>query len=227
MPLRGVIYYSKTIERQVGDRDIFGRKLIKIPTPRFAVFYNGTEEQPEQYDMRLSDAFEHPVEKPEIELTCRIYNINRGYNKDLLEKCSVLKEYMIFVDYVRQFRSEDKGAELADTITKAIDRCIEENVLKQFLTEHRSEVTKIMELDYTFDRRLELQREEAREEGLQEGRKEGLQAGRKEGLQAGIIACIEMCQEIEWTKEQAVHQVVKKFSLPIKDAAEYVEQNWK
>jgi flagellar biosynthesis/type III secretory pathway protein FliH len=133
--------------------------------------------------MRLSDAFEHPVEKPEIELTCRLYNINRGYNKDLLEKCSVLKEYMIFVDYVRQFRSEDKGAELADTITKAIDRCIEENVLKQFLTEHRSEVTKIMELDYTFDRRLELQREEAREEGLQAGRKEGLQEGRKEGLQ--------------------------------------------
>ena len=51
---------------------------MKLPTPRFAVFYNGAENQPEQYDLRLSDAFAHKVEKPEIKLTCRVYNINKG-----------------------------------------------------------------------------------------------------------------------------------------------------
>ena len=44
---------------------------------------------------------------------------------------------------------------------RAIDRCIEENVLKDFLIERRSEVVKVMTLDYTFERRLLLEREEA------------------------------------------------------------------
>jgi hypothetical protein len=43
--------------------------------------------------------------------------------------------------------------------------CIAENVLKEFLIENRSEVEKVITLDYTFERRLELQREEGREEG--------------------------------------------------------------
>lgn len=40
---------------------------MKIPVPHFVVFYNGKEEVPEQYDLRLSDAFEQETEHPEIE----------------------------------------------------------------------------------------------------------------------------------------------------------------
>lgn len=40
---------------------------MKIPVPHFVVFYNGKEEAPEQYDLRLSDAFEQETEHPEIE----------------------------------------------------------------------------------------------------------------------------------------------------------------
>ena len=41
------------------------------------------------------------------------------------------------------------------------------------------------QLDYTFDRQLTLEREEAREEGRAEGRAEGREEGRTEGREEG------------------------------------------
>lgn len=170
MPLRNLIYFTSTIEDMIKGRDIYGRQLLKIPTPRFAVFYNGDEEQPEQYTLKLSDAFEHPVENPELELTCMVYNINRGKNEELLGKCPFLKEYMTFVDCVRDKYQENEHKDLEHCIEWAIDHCIEENVLRDFLIRRRTEVTKVMTLDYTFDRRLMMAKRDSREEGRVEGR---------------------------------------------------------
>jgi hypothetical protein len=144
------------------------------------VFYNGLEDQPEQYEMRLSDAFKKSTDKPDLELTCRVYNINKGKNKEFLAKCQVLREYMIFVDYVRYYQQEEDEDHLDVAINRAIDRCIEENVLKEFLIENRSEVVKVTQLDYTFERQIELERETVRRESLQEGRMEGREASRKD-----------------------------------------------
>ena len=165
MPVRCLIYFSNIIEKIVKGHNIYGKTLVKLPTPRFAVFYNGAENQPEQYDLRLSDAFAHKVEKPEIELTCRVYNINKGNNQKLLEDCPFLKGYMLFVDYVRAYHAEQDFENLELAINLAIDRCIMENVLRNFLKEHRSEVVKVTQLDYTFDRQIELEREDAKREG--------------------------------------------------------------
>ncbi len=63
---------------------------------------------------------------------------------------------------------------------------MEHDILKEFLLTHRSEVTKNMQLDYTFDRQIELEREDAREEGREEGLEEGREEGRKEGREEGI-----------------------------------------
>lgn len=75
MPVRSLIYFTIILQDMLKNKNLYGRKLIKIPTPRFAVFYNGEEAQPEQYELRLSDAFEHPIEQPEIELVCILYII--------------------------------------------------------------------------------------------------------------------------------------------------------
>jgi hypothetical protein len=166
MPLRSLLYVAGIWRTAIKKRDIFGRKLIKLPTPKFVVFYNGTEDQPEQYDLKLSDAFERQTDKPELELTCRVYNINQGKNREFLEKCPVLREYMTFVGYVRENLSEMGHENLKQAINMAIDRCIEENVLREFLIENRAEVVKVEQLDYTFERRLILGKEESREEGL-------------------------------------------------------------
>jgi hypothetical protein len=162
MPLRFLIYYTTTVNKMLNKRDIYGKKLQKIPVPQFVVFYNGTEEQPEQYEMRLSEAFEQPTDDPQLELKCRVYNINNGMNKELLGKCTVLREYMTLVDYIRRYYDEHQEEELSTAISWGIDRCIAENILKEFLIKNRSEVEKVITLDYTFERRLELQHEAGR-----------------------------------------------------------------
>ena len=185
MPVRNLIYYTTIVSKLLKKKNIYGKKLIKIPIPKFVVFYNGDEEQPEEYDMKLSDAFEKETDNPELELVCKVYNINFGKNKDLLDRCPVLKEYMIFVGYVRLYLKEYGYEDLEKAINQAIDRCIQEDILADFLKENRAEVVKVTQLDYTFDRQITMEREEAREEGRAEGREEGREEGRAEGREEG------------------------------------------
>lgn len=131
--------------------------------------------------MRLSDAFEKKVDNPDLELVCKVYNINFGKNAPLLEKCDIIKEYMIFVDYVRYYHREQEFEDLERAINRAIDRCIEEDILADFLRENRTEVVKVTQLDYTFDRQIMLEREEAREEGREEGREAEVISSVREG----------------------------------------------
>lgn len=114
--------------------------------------------------MKLSDAYEKKVDNPELELVCKVYNINFGKNKDILDRCQILREYMTFVDYVRFYHKEQNFEDLCIAINRAIDRCINEGVLEDFLQKNRAEVIKVTQLDYTFDRQVMLEREDAREE---------------------------------------------------------------
>ena len=185
MPVRNLIYYTTIVSKIIKDRNIYGKSIIKIPVPKFVVFYNGDEDQPAEYEMRLSDSFEKETDTPELELVCKVYNINFGKNEHLLEKCKVLKDYMTFVEYVRYFHREQNFENLETAINRAIDKCIEEDVLADFLKENRSEVVKVTQLDYTFDRQIMLERIEAREEGREEGIEEGWEKGREEGREEG------------------------------------------
>ena len=183
MPIRSLIYFTVIIQGLLNERDendrkvgrnIYGRRLVKIPAPQFKVFYNGDEDQPEYYELRLSDSYEKKTDNPQLELKCDVYNINYGKNKAIRESCKWLDEYMIFVDKVREYHVGRPYEDLIVDIQKAIDYCIENNILKNFLIERRSEVTDSMTLDYRFDRRLELEREDAHEEGYQEGKEKGI-----------------------------------------------------
>ena len=66
---------------------------------------------------------------------------------------------------------------------EAIDYCIDNDILKEFLKTYRSEVTKSMQLNYEFDRQLELERADAIEEGLEQGIKQGLEQGLEQGIE--------------------------------------------
>ena len=66
---------------------------------------------------------------------------------------------------------------------EAIDYCIDNDILKEFLKTYRSEVTKSMQLNYEFDRQLELERADAIEEGLEQGLKQGLEQGLTQGIE--------------------------------------------
>jgi len=185
MPIRSLIYFSITVQEMLKGKNIYGRRLLNIPVPKFVVFYNGDEKQPEQYEMLLSSAYERHEDNPQLELKCKVYNINYGKNKKIMDKCSVLREYSIFVERVRDFHRQQGYNDLKYAIDRAIDKCIKDNILREFLINRRSEVAKVMQLDYTFERQITLEREDARSEGFAEGRAKGLAEGREEGRAKG------------------------------------------
>jgi hypothetical protein len=134
----------------------------------------------------------------------------------MFAKCTVLREYMTFIDYVRELYGKSREEDLESAIEKAIDRCIEENVLRQFLIERRSEVLKVMVLDYTFDRRLVLNREESRKEGHKEGLTDGIRIG----------VAVNNCRKLGLSKAETISRIANDFSLSDENAAEYVDMLW-
>ena len=108
-------------------------------------------------------------------------------NTQLLAKSKVLSDYMIFVNRVRENLEHQKKIaqnapeydeaayeeDLEAAINEAIDYCIEHHIMETFFRENRSEVTKSMVLDYTWERREELIRAEEYEDGKREGYAEG------------------------------------------------------
>ncbi len=65
MPLSDLIYVTRLLQVMIRDDDLYGSTLIRIPAPRFVVFYNGTNRQPERQTLRLSNAYEKN-EEPEL-----------------------------------------------------------------------------------------------------------------------------------------------------------------
>ncbi len=59
MPLRGVFYLSALYKAYVAEHglDIYSSARLTLPAPRYVVFYNGTKEQPDRQELRLSDSF--------------------------------------------------------------------------------------------------------------------------------------------------------------------------
>ena len=62
-------------------------------------------------------------------------NINYGHNQELMKHCRRLKEYSIFVQCVREYIQSEPSVE--DALEKAIDTCINQDVLADFLKKHR------------------------------------------------------------------------------------------
>ena len=177
MPLRDLFYVSDTLHKRTHNQDLFGTNLIKIPAPRFVVFYNGVTYQPEVQTLKLSNAYERQQETPELELTVTVYNINRGCNKEIIDACSTLKEYAMYVEQVRTYT---KQMPLAEAVEKTVDYCIEVGILSEFLRKNRAEAIKMSIYEYDEELHMKSEREYWYNTGMEEGRTAGLEQGSNE-----------------------------------------------
>ena len=137
-----------------------------IPNPNFVVFYNGQENMPEHMELKLSDSFLVPTDNPELELKVTVLNINNGMNERLKKKCPDLKQYMQYVDKVRSYSKE---MTLKDAVVTAVDECIRDNILKDFLIKQKAEVIKMSIYEFDEEREMRLIREDEREIGQEIG----------------------------------------------------------
>lgn len=187
MPLRDLLYVSRVLQNRIRNENLYSKSLVRIPAPRFVVFYNGTDFQPEQQTLCLSDAFEKRQEEPSLELSVTVYNINPGHNRELLEACRLLREYAQYVEHVRSFTEE---LPLSEAVEKAVDDCIRNGILTEFLSRNRAEAIEVSIFEYDEEKHMRSERKEWREigrkEGRSEGRAEGLKEGRSEGRAEGL-----------------------------------------
>ncbi|MBQ8816244.1 MAG: hypothetical protein IJZ84_03075, partial [Lachnospiraceae bacterium] len=74
---------------------MYGSNQIKLPAPRFVVFYNGMDERPEYEELKLSDMYIMKDERISLELLVDVFNINTGHNEELLAACRTLHDYAV------------------------------------------------------------------------------------------------------------------------------------
>lgn len=171
MPLRCLFYASDTYSVLVKDKNIYGTKMLPLPSPTFVVFYNGKQKMDEEGELRLSDAFVKKQENPNLEVIVKVKNINMGNSRELFEKCRPMRDYMIFVDKVRRYSQEQT---LEDAVEQTIRECMEEDVMADFLKRNRAEVVRMCLYEYDEEKQREFDREEGREEGREEERQNTL-----------------------------------------------------
>ena len=239
MPLRDLFYVADLLQAYVKDKSLYSSKQIKVPTPHFVVFYNGTAKLQEKIELKLSDSFEVETDEPELELKVQILNINLGMNEELKEKCPVLKEYVIYVERIREYV---KKMPLEEAVEKAIEECVRDNILREFLLRQRAEVFKMSIYEYDEERELKLIRADERELGIELGREEerkNTEAERKKTeaerhekelalkkAEESIKALVSVCQEYGSTRETTVEKLMEKCELSKEDAEEKVNKYW-
>ena len=189
IPLRDLFYIASEYQKLVDKKSLYISSIIKIPAPQFIVFYNGTRKVTDKQELRLSQMYENFKGEPALELIVTMFNVNEGHNKELMEQCQILNEYAIYVAKVRKYAQNMK---LEKAVNRAVDECIKEGILAEFLKANKAEVIAVSIFEYDKEeeekklRRAEY--EAGREAGEREGRIAGEKVGRDIGEREGRIA---------------------------------------
>ena len=231
IPLRDLFYVASIYRDMIDINDTYTAKRMKIPTPRFVVFYNGTAPMEDQRVYKLSDMFGHKTDTPELELVVRVININEGHNKELMEACKSLKQYSLFVSKVRKYieeerkkysevheevddililSNEERKTIISDAVAKAIDECIAEDILRDFFEKYREEVIKVGVIEYSAERHLNAVKNE------------GIDIGIDIGLDKGIAGAAEILRGLGLENDAIVDKLCEQYDLSSEQASKYL-----
>ena len=218
MPVREFMYAARLYDKYLKSirANPYGETVVPLPVPKLVVFYNGTEEMPDEVILRLSDAFRARIREnliisdpsvdtisegelgrrteeilrsasPDIEVRVRLVNINYGHSRKILTTCRALNEYAWFVEEIR--KNMAAGMEPDWAVDKAIDDMADECELKSQIMEHRAEVRGMWINEYNEQETMQMFKEEYLREGIKQGMQQGMQQGLQEGesLLAALI----------------------------------------
>ena len=217
MPMRGLLYMADLYKPLVMGNALYSKKIVKIPNPRYIVFYNGTEEKSDKWDLRLSDAFAHKESGGDIEVVAHMLNINYGHNKELMEKCEKLREYAILIATIRKY--QEQGMDLEKAVSLALDECLEKGILTEILRKERAVIMNSILTEFDEESYASMLRDEGFEDGREIGKKEGKIEGKIEGI-------VRMCISFGISKTEAVKKIKEELNISQEEAESYVEKYW-
>ena len=180
MPLRDLFYISAEYQKLVNQKSLYSSALQKIPAPNFIVFYNGMDKKEDRWENCLSEAYENLFGEPKLELKVVTLNINEGRNYELLEQCQTLREYAAYVALVRKYA---KSMELEAAVEKAVDKCIHDGILEEFLQRNRAEVIAVSIFEYD----KEEEERKLRKAEFEAGEQSGIEKGRQQEIVQTLV----------------------------------------
>jgi len=168
MPLKMLIYMGRNYEKIIDKDGLYSTKKMSIPKPEFIVLYNGVDECPDRQVLKLSDMFIEPMEEgiESLELVVNVYNINKGRNEEMATRSENLRGYEFFIYLIREYLKA--GMDRDSAISRAVADCIRQNVLKDFLEKHGSEVHNMVFGEWNWDDAKRVWQKEAREDAREE-----------------------------------------------------------
>ena len=126
-------------------------------------------------------------------------NINEGYNQELFEQCTILRKY---TEYVTRVRTYAKKMPLETAVNQAVNTCIRDNVLAEFLRRNRVEVIAMSIFEYDKKEEEQKLRKAEYESGAQNTKKEICRSMIKENI-SNILGVNQATIE-KWIAEKEV-----------------------
>ena len=186
MPLRGLMYFAQLYQENITERDEdpLGSRQIKIPSPKFIVFYNGDRQLPDVSEQKLSDAFEGGKVEG-FEWTATVINIGGNHNEALQKNCKPLYDYCSYVNKVKQ---NLKSMTTKEAVDNALAYAIKENLLDGYFQLQKMEVLNMSLTEFDQEAYDRHRRREGFEDGVEAKAKETARNALARGLDPTLIA---------------------------------------
>lgn len=220
IPLRLLGYSTDTYTKIIDTDRLYSSTQIKLPTPVFYVFYTGNEPWNVK-TLSLADSFIDPPPENSLNLVVKLVNLRYNKDNEILNRSKTLMGYSKLVTYVKEDLSEGKS--LRDSIRAAVQRCICEGHLVDFLKKHGEEIEKMKFYEFTLEEYRDLIEKEAAEQGLAQGIEQGLAQGIEQGLDEGIKVFILDNRSEGVSDERILTKLMNLFHLSEEKALEYLK----
>ena len=128
-----------------------------------------------------------------------------------MQHCSTLNEYAQYVARVRHYASD---MPLNQAVKRAVDECIREGILAEFLTQNRNEVISMSIFEYDKELEEKKLRKAEYEAGFSDGEKSGHETGFSEGRESGFSegqnhAAIETARRMLQSNKFTIEEIAK------------------
>ena len=150
------------------------------------------------------------VGDPKLELEVLTLNINEGHNKELMEQCQTLKEYAQYVNYVRRYA---KDFELNEAVKLAVNECIHDNILSDFLRVNKAEVISMSIFEYD----KELEERKLRKAEYEAGVADGIKTATENIKREDALSLVDLGLSVE--------QIATALKIDLKTIQKWIEQN--
>ena len=215
MPFRFLSYIAELLNKLIQDkRKLYRENLLRFPAPKFFVLYDGDRDEPIEKIMRLSDAF--GGDSSSLELVVTAFNIDYGLPQPLFRNCPYLSDYSTLVGKVKE--GIRLGLTRRDAIRRAVQFCLDNNIMRDYLLRHSEEVFDMLALEWNLNDALQARFEEGYEDGHNKGINAGIESVALNMLRSGMT--VETIQEFTRLSFERIKELEAKEATAKKENAD-------